>query len=530
MEVKAIVLDSGSKVISNTNVLYQTGFRKLISLWFKQHEANEINFNTNSPERPISNEGFKIDEDLVITSSWGQGFGIHRVNNDGTMTKIYQDVYPHASYAYYNSIAIDRINKIAAISTYAQNGITFYDYSGAMNGGDSVTKLITLVTTAGGLYGDECGISYTNGLGTAGDWFYYSTEDYRQTFVHRFKYNGGTPIFETITLQNLRSGHQRGAIYEDPANDRIFIHSYESYDMVVVTGASTASPKAFQIRYDSLPNIDASGYVHACIVDKDNPNHIWQGSGYQFFKMDITNCVVDGVTSGTLPTLLSRVIPRESGELMTFSNMRMSAPFGDSRYIMVQGDRGWNRRGGWVDTENFQVINIPKYDVATQNAGLDWLYQDYAVKPQLIQTAGGTKYWVVSGYGWDGYSWRTFSEETIGLMESGEITLGVFQLDNTNNIGKFQWIGLDEIIYQPSGTSVNILVSNNNGSTWEAYTAGTLHTFSSTGTQLRIKINLTGNGYMSGYILNNKDMVIVLQEKTDEGTQTIKPKHRLLGV
>lgn len=528
MEVKAVTLNSGTNIISNTNVLFHTGLRKLLSLWYKYHNDNEVNTNTLAPERPISNEGFKVDEDLILVCSWGQGFGVHRVNNDGTMTKIYQDSTPHSSYAYYNSIAIDKINKIAAVGSYAANGITFYDYSGAMAGGSTVTKLITLVTTSGGLLGDEPGLSYTNGLGTAGEWFYYSTEDYTFTVVHRFKYNAGTPIFESITIQNRRTGHRYGAVYEDPVNDRIFIHSYYDYEMTVVTGASTASPKAFQIRYDSITSIDPHGYMHACIIDKDNPNHIWTGDSGRFFKLDITACLVDGVAAGTLPTLISKLF-QSTSELMTYTNMRFSAPFGDSRFIMVQGDRDWNRRGGWVDTQNSQVVNISKYESATQSAGRNWLYMSYAAKPQLVQSAGGTKYWAVSGYSWDGHSWRTYAESNMGLMESGEIILGTFQLDNLASIGGFTWHDISDYLYQPSGSSISIQVSNNNGASWEAYTPGTTHEFATTGNQLRIKLTLTGNGYVSGYLLTNNAMVISFSEKTDLSIQTYKPTSRLLG-
>ena len=534
MEIKTIPLDSGSNVISNTNALYHTGLRKFISLWFKFHEANEITVNGTDPDRPITGEGFKIDGDLIITSSWTYGFGIHRINNDGTLTRIYMDQYPHSSYQYMGSVAIDKINKIAVVGSHGANGITFYDYSQCFGGTDVVVKKQTWTTSNSPLTMDEPGMSYINGLGCAGEWFYGSWDEGIVTVMQRWKYNDdyGATDFENIVIQNRDgSAHRDGAVYEDPENDRIFVMSYYDGEMVCVTGASTASPKAFHVRTDDLPGVDNDHYMHVCVVDKDNPNHIWGGAGNQFYKMDITACIVDGGINPS-PTLLGTIVQKQTGStgMMTFSNVRMSSPFNNnSTFIMVNGSNGWNRRGGWVDTENFMVINIPQYPAATQSAGKDWLYFDYGAKPKLIQTANGTKYWVVNGYGSDGGNWRTYAEADMGLMESGEVILGTFQLDNTENIGKAQWLDLDNYIYSPSGSSISILVSNNNGSTWESYTPGSVHIFSSTGNQLQIKIVMTGNGYNSGYMISNDTMVLLLFEKTDETTQTIKPKHRLLG-
>ena len=533
-EIKAVVLDSASNVVSNVNTLFHTGFRKFISLWFKQHESNEVMTTGLNPDRPISNEGYKIDGDLIIVCTWGQGFGIHRVANDGTMTNLFTDTYPINSYAYMNSVAIDTVNKIAVVGSYAQNGIKFYDYSDCFGGGDVVEILDLWNTSNSALTSDEPGMSYINGLGCAGEWFYGSWDEGVTTTVQRWKYHDsdyGATDFEDITIQNRDgSAHRDGSVFEDPVNDRIFIQSYYDGELVVVTGASTATPKAFHIRYDDIPGVGNDGYVHGVIVDKDNPNHLWCGAGYCFFKMDITACVVDGGSSPS-PTLIGTIIKREAGAtgMMTFSNMRLSAPLGDSSFIKIDADRGWNRRGGWIDTENFMAINISKYEGATQNAGKDWLYYDYEAKSKMISTANGTKYWIRAGYSWDGYNWRTYDEDDIGLYETGEIILGTYTLDNSNNIGTFCWVDMDDYIYAPSGSTITILVSNNNGSSWENYTPGATHTFSTTGNQLQIKVVMTGNGNCCGYLINNAVMALWFAEKTDGDNQERFVASRLIG-
>ena len=35
--------------------------------------------------------GYEIDGDLLFTVGWGDGFAVRRLNNDGSMTRIFQD-------------------------------------------------------------------------------------------------------------------------------------------------------------------------------------------------------------------------------------------------------------------------------------------------------------------------------------------------------------------------------------------------------------------------------------------------------
>ena len=35
--------------------------------------------------------GYEIDGDLLFTVGWGDGFAVRRLNNDGTLTRIYHD-------------------------------------------------------------------------------------------------------------------------------------------------------------------------------------------------------------------------------------------------------------------------------------------------------------------------------------------------------------------------------------------------------------------------------------------------------
>ena len=67
--------------------------------------------------------GYEVDGDLLFTAGWGDGFAIRRLNNDGSLTKIFHDnnfLYRDTSstYNHMQSVAIDTINKIGVQMTY----------------------------------------------------------------------------------------------------------------------------------------------------------------------------------------------------------------------------------------------------------------------------------------------------------------------------------------------------------------------------------------------------------------------------
>ena len=58
------------------------------------------------------------------------------------------------------------------------------------------------------------------------------------------------------------------------------------------------------------------------------------------------------------------------------------------------------------------------------------------------------------------------------------------------------------------GHSLSMVVSNNNGTTYESYTANSVHTFSSSGTQLKVKYIATGGPDKAPYKMSfDKDQV-----------------------
>ena len=131
--------------------------------------------------------GYEIDGDLLFTVGWGDGFACRRLNNDGTLTKIFQETQflyrdTSATYNHLQSVAIDKINKKGVVLTYNVNGYTTFDYSGCLNGGTTFVKdarpshsnpqyFIGSSNTSGSTI-RRVGNSYTSGLVAAGQWIY----------------------------------------------------------------------------------------------------------------------------------------------------------------------------------------------------------------------------------------------------------------------------------------------------------------------------------------------------------------------
>ena len=91
--------------------------------------------------------GYEIDGDLLFTVGWGDGFAVRRLNNDGTMTRLYyesQFLYRDTSstYNHLTSVAIDKVNKKGVVMTYNVEGYTTFNYSGLVNGGTTDRKSV----------------------------------------------------------------------------------------------------------------------------------------------------------------------------------------------------------------------------------------------------------------------------------------------------------------------------------------------------------------------------------------------------
>ena len=79
--------------------------------------------------------GYEVDEDLLFTVGWGDGFAVRRLNNDGSLTKLYHDTNflyrdTTSTYNHMTTVVLDKVNKKGVAMTYNVYGYTTFDYSG----------------------------------------------------------------------------------------------------------------------------------------------------------------------------------------------------------------------------------------------------------------------------------------------------------------------------------------------------------------------------------------------------------------
>jgi hypothetical protein len=129
---------------------------------------------------------------------------------------------------------------------------------------------------------------------------------------------------------------------------------------------------------------------------------------------------------------------------------------------------------------------------------------DYGQPVFRMYSADGSEFWVQTGYGYNGHSFYVWGDQYKNYMfENWSVEYGTFTLAQNANIDFVHWSKSDYFV--PSGCSLGAFVSNNNGSTWEAYTGSddTSHVFSSTGNQLKIKITGSGDVSKNAYRMSN---------------------------
>jgi hypothetical protein len=186
-------------------------------------------------------------------------------------------------------------------------------------------------------------------------------------------------------------------------------------------------------------------------------------------------------------------------------------------YIRTHPDRGWNRNFGWIDKDNDKTPCLVKTgnsieDTTTGGRGRS-IGIDYGCEMVLMSSANGTKYWVSMGYGGDGHRFLIWREDQKPkqLVGNWSVEYKPISLDNNANVD-LVYIGGAENFIVPSNCNLNIFVSNNGGSTYEAYdrVSDQAHAFSSTGTSLVVKLVANGQPDKSPYNLGTKGGLIVI--------------------
>ena len=497
--------------------------------------------------------GYDIDGDILITVGWGDGCAVRRLNNDGSMTRLYYDSQAlwrdtTSTYNHLQSCAMAKGCNKAVIGTYNVYGYSIIDYQGAVdgttNGGAVIREARPTHTNptdfidpsgtnsrASG-YTRRYGSSYYGALCAAGEWIYGSEHDGGRHYKNYPRRNLATGAQEFIsgvtdklsgTADEDRNGY-RAFIAYDEVNDRIFYFNFEGNGaFTVILDASTATPEAVWCDLeDTIAGTNSvltqNGYSRESglyIPDPVNaPNVIIMG-GYDYvMEVNFTPCLTGGV-----PNVTKRTSNRNYTDGVDHpGNMRLGSKYQKTSgtpmdkmpdyadgYCGYYGDRGYGKvDGGFVDMDNFKIYsrkNVSSYleDQASVYGGSARgrsFQSDYAVNPVLMTSANGTNYWVRMGYGSDGHSFRIWSEATkpIEYIGNWEIVYGTFTLANSANIDMV-FVGGADAFTIPSDCALAAYVSNDNGSTWETYdlNAELSHLFTSSGTQLQVKLSATGH-------------------------------------
>jgi len=486
--------------------------------------------------------GLEVDGDLLFTVGWGDGFAVRRLNNDGSMTRLFYDanfLYRDTSstYNHLQSVAISTTQQKGVVMTYNVDGYTTFDYSGLMNGGTTFVKDARpthsnpqrFIGGAGssGLNISSAGLYYTSGLVAAGDWIYvgeYDSRHYRRC-LRRSMVDGTEQVLGSSdgTADKLsgsatvdRNGY-RFTLFYDEINDRVFYFSYYNGNFQVVLDASTSTPELLWCDVGDTGYGD-DGYEQGLHINDpvNAPNRMYIGGGNRILDLDITPCL-----TGSAPTIHNDILINGSNNNINFdclfrfgskyqktSGLPMDKDPGYSTYIRTYADRDKNMNLGWLDQENNKTPGFIRHDNTTEDTTTDSRGRStrfsYGGHHVLMASANGTKYWVQTGYSYDGHRFMTYNETDYPkrLIGNWEIVYGTYTLVNSAAIDEVFVANVDKFTI-PSSCTLTVYVSNNNGSSWETYdsTSTSAHQFSTTGTQLRVKLSASGQPDKSPYYM-----------------------------
>jgi hypothetical protein len=483
--------------------------------------------------------GYDIDGDLLFTVGWGDGFAVRRLNNDGTMTRLFFDSNflwrdTGSTYNHLTSVALDKVNKLGVVMSYNVYGYTTFNYSGLMNGGTTFVKdprpshsnpqfFIGSQDTSNG-YVRRVGYWYAGGLCAAGEWIYASEHDARhyKKFPRRNLNTGEEQILESAATAypgsavNDRNGY-RGSLSYDEVNDRMYYFDYEGNGgFTVILDASTDNPKSLwcdledTVSSSNPKRYATNGYIREPGLFVPNPNSepdiVWMGGYNSILHVDYTPCY-----SGQAPALLNiRSLSNiDDNTNVADGYLRVGSKYqktvgtptdklpGSKNFMFVGADRGWAMTDNCYHdiAANATYAFRRRSDYSEDTAGRGTTFQsDYGMQPVMMTSANGTNYWVRMGYGSDGHSFKVWPEDVrpMELMGDWSMKFGNYTLDNNANIDMVFIHGISDFKIPPN-CIVTVRVSNNGGSTWEVYNSLVeSHVFGSTGNSLQVEIIATG--------------------------------------
>ena len=502
------------------------GQRNIIPAWKRGMSNKTSQYSEGSDDLIGFPHGYGVHGDLIIHASWAAGLGVVKVNNDGSFTRVYSNTDPSGAYGDANnqSIVLHKPSKKFVIMSYDNNGYSIWNYAPCFSGNaPTLVESGGTFMSAGGSAVADVGSSYYSGLSIAGDWVYGVDESatHYKAILRRDITDDSVEKIDFTTSQRSgsatidRNGY-RGTLFYDEVNDRMFYCTYYNANMTVIYDASTSSPSVVWVDLADA-GLGNDAYEQGLFIpDPVNaPNVLIVGCNSRHAKIDMSRCL----TGTQAPVVTSQYYTedgangqrygnyfRAGGQVQSITNEHSIRNPGFSNFCPTTSDRGRNMLDGWIDQDNDKIVGVYRHDSTTEDTttgGRGRSYRsDYGTPIFRMQSADGTFWWIKLGYGYDGHTYVSWSNDIgNGLIGNWEIIYGAFTLDNSANV---DFVHLEKTgHYTPGGCSLSYYVSNNNGSTWETYSAtgSSYHTFTSSGTQLRIKYTAVGQSDKAPYKL-----------------------------
>ena len=534
LKIKNFSLKTDDYVISTNNLFFDYTTRTTIGLDWTVNATNWSDRAAGNGDQPLGNDAIKVDGNLIFTCGYGDGISVRRINDDGTITQVYGETQPANSYAYYPSIAVDKVRKQFYVGNWVYDNLTRYTYTDTASIGSTKE---TLTTAGNDLPEDEVSYTWMNGLEVVGDYLYIAADGAATTTAQRWLIPSESA--ESLTVTNLTSNAQFGHVWYDEGNNRVYYNWRVNGMIWVVTNpeatasyagipAGTVTASAFQVRTDTIVGGNDQ-YYHTLVPDNDNPNHMWVSSNYgRFALVDITPCL-EG-TSAT-PTLIRKGtrsnVDNRQRPLFLYNEGMSVLPhpvYGSDMPIQKNYGGAGGYMYSWFDIENYIVVcpslqnvyGFAKRGITSSEVVMptNQLNIDRATIPRpysKVRASGGTEYWVISGYSGD-YGGAIISYPAsefpnfLELHTIGSIVFGTFEFEDSRYITSIQISDIARSVFEHSDTSFRAYVSNNGGSSWESYgwRDERVHIFSSRGRQAQLKIVLRGSGKRGAYVYSLK--------------------------
>jgi len=507
LQMRTYQIRNVNDVINHDNrVIWYPHHKNLMYLNWKIRPNNydHIYYNTTKVQ---SFDAADFDNDLFISLGFTDGFTIRRLNDDGTLELLFTDSGPINTNGGV-SLALDKENHKAYVSTYSKDGVEVYNYSGVTSGGTLTPFSEGVLTVANdNLPINRAGYQYFNGLKIVGDYLYMANIS-SGNIINRWHIP--TQTTDNLSIINIGSNGYRGYLKYDNKNDRLYCINEQNGDLWLILSASTSADTAKCYHVDASNFLEGADiYVKMCVVDNDNANYVWLSTEYgRFAKFDITNSITG---TGDNPSAINynNNLYNVDGNNIPWIGLYgyhifTEHPVYGSKLILGFPDRGYNTNVFWFDQDkkltlakgHSTYIQYPEgtieYGIPGTSASFDYDYMNFSIG---ISSGTSQKYTLVYGSG-GSHGGTTFvynNSKSFEFEDSGYIIFGNYTLYNNQDIGAILISNLD--MNTPDETSIEIWVTNNSGLNWESYdfNLNKHHIFKNRGNISQVKFILKTN-------------------------------------